>query len=192
VIPEVVTGGLFSYLVRRRDLFRLKVRLLREPGVVVTDVPVLLERGIAKGVDGRPLIPNRLVTLAFVSSVNAATIRAVRYARSLDAAETRAIYFQLDPEAGGRIEAEWFDAQLEVPLDIVEAPFRDLTGPILEEIRRFTARTDTFVNVVIPELVVRRPWHLLLHNQNALFIKRLLLFEERAILTSVPFPLRGL
>jgi hypothetical protein len=73
----------------------------------------------------------------------------------------------------------------------VEAPFRDLTEPILEEIRRFTSRPDTVVNVVIPELVVERPWQLLLHNQTALFIKRLLLFEERAILTSVPFTLRG-
>ena len=32
--------------------------------------------------------------------------------------------------------------------------------------------------------------HLLLHNQNALFVKRLLLFEERTVLTSVPFVLQ--
>jgi hypothetical protein len=45
------------------------------------------------------------------------------------------------------------------------------------------------VNVVIPEFVVDKWRHLLLHNQSALFIKRLFLFEERAALTSVPFPL---
>jgi hypothetical protein len=127
-----------------------------------------------------------------VSSANAATIRAVRYAMSLRASETRAIYFQLDPEIAQRIESVWFEAGLPVPLDIIEAPFRDLTTPILEEVRHFTARPGTVVNVVIPELVVRKWWHLLLHSQNALFIKRLLLFEERAILTSVPFALRGL
>jgi hypothetical protein len=191
VIPELVRGRLITHLLRRSDLFLLKLRLLRERGVAITDVPVHEIDGETTGVDGRALIPQRVVTLAFVSSVNAASIRAVRYAISLEAAETRAIHFQLDAEETQGIERRWFDAKLPIPLDIVEAPFRDLTEPILEEIRRFTDRPDTVVNVVIPELVVRRPWHLLLHNQTALFIKRLLLFEERAILTSVPFRLRG-
>jgi amino acid transporter len=191
VIPEQFRGRLVTHLLRRWDLFLLKVRLLRERGVAITDVPVHMVDGGPVGVDGRALIPQRIVTLAFVSSVNAATTRAVRYAMSLEASETRAIHFQLDPEDTAGIEEAWFDARLPVPLDIVEAPFRDLTVPILDEIRRFTIRPDTVVNVVIPELVVRRPWHLLLHNQTALFVKRLLLFEERAILTSVPFKLRG-
>ena len=192
VIPEVVSGGLVTYLLRRRSFLHLKVRLLRERNVVVTDVPVHVENGELRGVDGRALIPHRIVTLAFVSSVNAASIRAVVYAASLGSAETRAIHFQLDPEGAQRIQEDWFDARLPVPLDIVEAPFRDLTVPIQDEIRRHTRRPDTIVNVVIPELIVRKPWHLFLHNQTALFVKRLLLFEERAILTSVPFPIRGL
>jgi hypothetical protein len=191
VIPELVRGRLVTHLLRRWDLFLLKLRLLREPGVAITDVPVHVTDGETRGVDERGLIPQRVVTIALVSSVNAASIRAVRYAMSLEAAETRAIHFQLDAEETEGIEERWFDANLPIPLDIVEAPFRDLTEPVLEEVRRFTSRPDTVVNVVIPELVVERPWHLLLHNQTALFIKRLLLFEERAILTSVPFTLRG-
>ncbi|HEX4941285.1 MAG TPA: APC family permease [Actinomycetota bacterium] len=191
VIPEQVSGGLATYLFRRRSFLHLKLRLLRERGVVVTDVPVRVGNGEHRGLDGRALIPHRIVTLAFVSSVNAASIRAVRYAMSLGSAETRAIHFQLDPEEGQRIQNDWFDARLPVPLDIVEAPFRDLTVPILDEIGRYTKHPNTIVNVVIPELVVRRPWHLFLHNQTALFVKRLLLFEERAVLTSVPFSIRG-
>jgi amino acid transporter len=191
VIPELVSGRLLTYLLRRWDVFQLKIRLLRERNVVITDIPVHVVNGAHRGVDGRGLIPHRIVALAFVQSVNAASIRAVRYAMSLEASEIRAIHFQLDPDETSEIQQAWFDAGLAVPLDIVEAPFRDLTMPILEEIRRFTSRSDTVVNVVIPELVPRRPWHLLLHNQTALFVKRLLLFEERAILTSVPHALRG-
>ena len=192
LIPEVITGGgLITYLLGRRNFLQLKIRLLRQRNVVVTDVPVHVANGGHRGVDGRALIPQRIVTLAFVSSVNAASIRAVRYAASLGSAETRAIHFQLDPEGGQRIQEDWFDAGLPVPLDIVEAPFRDLTVPIQDEIRRHTRHPETIVNVVIPELVVRRPWHLFLHNQTALFVKRLLLFEERAILTSVSFPIQG-
>jgi amino acid transporter len=187
VVPEEVRESLFGYLVRRRSLVRLKAGLLREQNVVVTDVPVVVEDSVPIGVDARPLIPQRTVTLVFVSSVNDATIRAVNYARSIGAAETRAIYFDLDPDEAHRLEHQWFDRRLGIPLDIVEAPFRDLTGPMLDEVRRFTARQDTVVNVVIPEIIVKKWRHYLLHNQNALFIKRLFLYEERAVLSSVPF-----
>jgi amino acid transporter len=187
VVPEIVRERLFSYLVRRRDLIRLKAGLLREANVVVTDVPV----PITGEADATPLIPQRTVTLVFVSSVNDVTIRAVNYAQSLNAADTRAIYFDLDPDQAHRLEERWWSSQLPIPLDVVEAPFRDLTGPMLAEVRRHTARADTIVNVIIPELIVHKWRHLILHNQNAIFVKRLFLFEAGAVLTSVPFALEA-
>ena len=42
--------------------------------------------------------------------------------------------------------------------------------------------------VVMPELVVRGVDRIL-HNQRALYLKRLLLFEPRVILASVPYQL---
>ena len=82
-----------------------------------------------------------------------------------------------DPdEVHGVVEA-WHDRGLDVPLVLVEAPFRDLGPPLLEEIRSHTSRGDTIVTVVLPELVPRHWWGNLLHNQTALFFKRILLFE---------------
>jgi hypothetical protein len=188
-VPEVVQEGLAAYLIRRRALVRLKAGLLREPNIVVTDVPVFVEHGRPVGVDGRPLIPTRTVALVFVAGVHDGTIRALNYAASLEASETRAVYFDLDPEASQRMQEEWGERGCQIPLDIVEAPFRDLTGPILEEVRRFTARPDTLAIVVLPEFVVRKWRHWPLHNQAALFVKRLLLYEPRVILSSVPFAL---
>jgi len=189
-IPEVVREGLPGYLIRRRALVRLKAGLLRERNIVVTDVPVFVEEDERPaGVDGRPLIPSRTVALVFVSGVHDGTIRALNYASSVEASETRAVYFDLDTEASQRMQEDWGERGCQIPLDIVEAPFRDLTGPILEEVRRFTARPDTLVIVVIPEFVVRKWRHWLLHNQAALFVKRLLLYEPRVILSSVPFAL---
>jgi hypothetical protein len=45
--------------------------------------------------------------------------------------------------------------------------------------------------VVLPELIVSSWWHFLLHNQNALFVKRLFLFEPNVVLSSVPYALGG-
>jgi amino acid transporter len=187
VIPEVVEGSLLGYLIRRAALIRLKGGLLRERNIVVTDVPVIVDEGRPVGVDARPLIPERTVALVFVAAVHDATIRAVNYAETLEASETRAIYFDLDPEAAHRMQEEWSDAGIQIPLDIVEAPFRDLTRPTLDEVRRFTSRLGTLAIVVLPELVVSKWRHRLLHNQNALFVKRLFLFEPNVVLSSVPF-----
>ena len=73
-------------------------------------------------------------------------------------------------------------------LQIVEAPFRDLGDPLLRYLRQLTADPEVATSVIMPELVfsgARR----LLHNQRALYIKRLLLFEPRVLLSSVPYHL---
>jgi amino acid transporter len=189
IVPETVHGGLFGYLVRNRKLVRLKAGLLREPNVVVCDVPVVVEGRQVKE-EARPLIPQRTVALVFISSVNDPSIRAVNYARSLGAAQTRAIYFDLDPEEVNQMQRAWFEHGMGIPLDIVAAPFRDLKPPMLNIVRAYTARPDTLVSVVIPEFLVSKWRHWILHNQNALFVKRLFLFEERTVLSSVPYVLQ--
>jgi len=189
VIPEIVQSSLLRYLLGRTQLVRLKAGLLREPHIVVTDVPVMIPEGEPSTGAARPLIPARTVALVFVASVNDATKRAVNYAETLEASETRAIYFELDPDSVSEIQERWVDEGMRVPLDIVEAPFRDLTRPMLEEVRRFTSKPGTLVMVVLPELIVSQSWHFLLHNQNALFVKRLFLFEPNVMLSSVPYVL---
>ena len=189
VIPEIVQSSLLRYLLGRTQLVRLKAGLLREPNIVVTDVPVMVPDGDPSTGAARPLIPARTVALVFVASVNDAVKRAVNYAETLEASETRAIYFELDPDSVSEIQERWVDERMRVPLDIVEAPFRDLTRPMLEEVRRFTSKPGTLVLVVLPELIVSQSWHFLLHNQNALFVKRLFLFEPNVILSSVPYAL---
>ncbi len=54
---------------------------------------------------------------------------------------------------------------------------------------QLTAEPDVVVSVVMPELIFSG-WPRLLHNQRALYIKRLLLFEPRVLLSSVPYHVR--
>ena len=186
VIPEVVRERLSAYVLTHLALIRVKAGLVREPNVVITDVPVPAGDASPPSMDGRPVVPNRVEALLFVSGINDATIRAVNYARTLQAASTRAIHFALDPAATRDILDKWARQGSPIPLEVSEAPFRDLTAPMLEAVHRVTDRPGTIAAVVIPEYVVKRR-HMILHNQSALFVKRLFLAEPRAILTSVPW-----
>jgi len=182
VVPELFhRRALVSALARRTEL-SLKLRLLREPGVVVTDVPVLAQRTA----EWRP--PRRAVCRILVSGAHAASMRALHYAQTLGFDDTRAIHFAFEADEGDRLRRDWAELAMPVPLEIEEAPFRDLGEPLLAYLRRITADPDAVAVVIMPELVLSGSVRLL-HNQRALYIKRLLLFEPRVILASVPYRL---
>jgi amino acid transporter len=166
-----------------RESFRLKLRLLSEPGVVVADVPAVSGSSAPEG-----WTPSHLAVRVLVSGVHGGSMRALEYARSLDIPDTRAVSFAVDAEEAQRFERDWLATGLNLPLDLSDAPYRDVGDPLLRYLRELTADPETAVSVVMPEIVVRG-WARLLHNQRALYIKRLLLFEPRVILSSVPYQL---
>jgi amino acid transporter len=179
VIPEQFERrSLREALLERRHEFLLKLRLLNETGVVITDVPAVAGEDAAE--------PERLVCRVLVSGGHAASLRAAHYARTLGIEDTSAVFFAFDRAETERIRREWNG---ETPLEVIEAPYRDLGDPLLRYLRGITAEPGTVVSVVMPELVVHG-WRRLLHNQRALYVKRLLLFEPNVILSSVPYQLR--
>ena len=115
-------------------------------------------------------------------------MRAISYAESLGIDDVRAVSFAFDEEDADRFRGEWQRAGMTMPLDLSDAPYRDIGTPLRAYIRELTADPDTVVNIVMPEMVVRG-WPRLLHNQRALYIKRLLIFEPHVILSSVPYQL---
>ncbi|HEX2031618.1 MAG TPA: APC family permease [Actinomycetota bacterium] len=195
VVPEVLTGRSLvrAILPRSGTRFMLKAGLLFERGVVVVDVPLLPEeraQATARAARSQQALElERNVCIVPVSAVHDASVRAIVYAKSLQPAELQALYLVEDPEDEAIIMREWADPQrrIDVPLALVEAPFRDYGPPFLEEVRRHTARGDTVVTVVLPEFIMRPVWRqFVFHNQTALFFKRLLLFEPRVVVASVP------
>ena len=115
-------------------------------------------------------------------------MRAVNYARTLGIDDTRAIHFAFSDEEGDAMRHEWARRGPRIPLEVVSAPYRDIGAPLRAYIDELTDDGRTEVIVVLPELVVRGPSRLL-HNQKALYVKRLLMFEPHVILASVPYQL---
>src|SRR5262249_29452149 len=179
LVPEQFKRPSLASAIARRTSFSLKLRLLHEPGVVVTDVPLVGE--------GHPL-PKKLVCRVFVSGGQAGSLRAANYAQTLGIADTRAVSFAFDADEAQRMQFDWAALATDLPLEIDEAPYRDIGDPLLAYVRTLTADPEVVVSVVLPEIVVSGLSRAL-HNQRALYLKRLLLFEPRVILSSVPYQL---
>ena len=183
VIPEQFRRR--SLLVAaRRTAFRLKLRLLSEPGVVVADVPAISDK---YSPDGHT--PTTLLTRILVADVNAASMRALNYAQSLDADDIRAVFFATEPEEAPQARSRLAAAQASrVPLEVLEAPYRDIGDPLLElhpraDERPRGRRQRRDAGARAPRLATHPPQPTRAH------VKRLLLFEPRVILTSVPYQL---
>jgi hypothetical protein len=180
VVPEQFRTESIWEQARHRGELALKFRLLTEPGVVVADVPQIADR--------QGPLPDRLVVRVLVSGVNAASMRAVNYATTLGIDNTQAINFAFSHDDARQIRRAWSLQGPRLPLEVSEAPYRDIGGPLLTYLRDLTAEEGTAVLVLMPELITRG-WRRLLHNQRALYIKRLLLLEPNVILASVPYQL---
>ncbi len=180
IVPELFKSRSVAAAIAHRPEFSLKLRLLKEPGVVITNVPVLASGG--------DRTPQRAVARILVSGAHAATMRAVNYAGTLGFSDTRAVFFAFDAEEAETLRRDWNKRRMKTPLEVEEAHYRDLGDPLLRYLRRLTAEPDTVAVVIMPELIFSGSARLL-HNQRALYIKRLLLFEPRVILSSVPYRL---
>jgi hypothetical protein len=125
-----------------------------------------------------------------VSGLNLATVRALGYARATRPDALEAVTVNVDDGATRALTKQWHDRAVPVPLKVVESPYREITRPVLEYVRRISTDSPRdVVTVFIPEYVVGRWWEALLHNQSALRLKGRLLFQPGVMVTSVPWQL---
>jgi len=125
-----------------------------------------------------------------VSRIHRGVLKAVEYARSLTQT-IRAVTVQVDEKATAMLREEWGRWTSEVPLEVVESPYRGLIEPLVEYLDKVEAEDegDSLLTVVIPEFVPRRFWHRMLHNQSALLLIAALSARPNIVVTTVRIPL---
>ncbi len=136
------------------------------------------------------VLPSRIHAIVLVSKLHLPTLRALSFARATRPDVLEAVTVNVEPEETAALAREWEDRQIPVPLKVIDSPFREITRPILEYVRR--ARDDAprdVITVFIPEYVVGHWWEQILHNQSALRLKGRLLFTPGVMVTSVPWQL---
>jgi amino acid transporter len=139
---------------------------------------------------GGVTLPARVHAVVPVSQLHGPTLRTLAFARATRPSTLRAVTVVTNPAETADLEREWLARDVPVPLTILDSPYRDVTGPLLDyvaSIRRDSPRD--VVSVLIPEYVVGHWWEHLLHNQSALRLKARLLFRPGVMVTSVPWQL---
>ncbi|MEU8547249.1 APC family permease [Streptomyces roseoverticillatus] len=134
--------------------------------------------------------PSRVVAILLVSTIHKPTLRALAYARAYKPDHLEALTVAVDREETKAIERQWAELGVDVPLKVLDSPYREITRPVVEYVRSLHRESPrNVVGVFIPEYVVGRWWEHLLHNQSALWLKSRLLFTPGIMVTSVPWQL---
>lgn len=115
--------------------------------------------------------PHRNTTVLLVGGMHRGTLEALQYVKSLSH-DVRAIHVEAEGSPDPRIRRLWDAWEHDIPLTIIESPYRNLAGPLLEyceQVRK--SEGYDIVTIVIPEFVVDDVWQSLLHNHTALWLQ---------------------
>ncbi|HEX5239595.1 MAG TPA: APC family permease [Candidatus Limnocylindrales bacterium] len=126
-----------------------------------------------------------------VPGITRAVVRAVNVGRSI-APDVQAILVSDEPEEAQKIRERWERQMPDVPLVIVESPYRALVAPLLAYLdvldRAWPADKEAPITfVVIPEYVARSWWERILYNQSAKRLRQVLLGRPHTVVVNVPY-----
>ncbi|MEU3663783.1 APC family permease [Streptomyces sp. NPDC032940] len=136
--------------------------------------------------------PSRVHSVVLISKIHRPTLRALAYAKLLRSDSLEALSVNVDPAETKALRDEWERRGIDVPLKVLDSPYREITRPVIEYVKGLRKESPRdAVSVIIPEYVVGHWYEHLLHNQSALRLKGRLLFTPGVMVTSVPYQLES-
>lgn len=137
----------------------------------------------------RDIYRNRVIVP--VESINKASIRALRYARTISD-NVVAFNVSIDEEQGRKVREKYEIMQTDIPLIIRYSPFRRVVEPLLKfiESEEYDYQKGDIITVMLPQFVVRAWWNNLLHNHTRVFIERQLLRHKHIVVSTMPLQLK--
>ncbi len=127
--------------------------------------------------------------VVLVGSLHRGVVTALTYAKAISPNVT-AITVDLDSTATARLQQHWPEWAPDVPLVVLDSPYRSVMQPVLQYIDKMEKQRDgDYMTIILPEFVPAKWWQHLLHNQTALLIKAAILFRRGKVAISIPYHL---
>jgi amino acid transporter len=138
------------------------------------------------------LLPSKVHAIVLVSKVHKPTLRALAFARATRPDVLTALTVNIDDAETRHLQADWERYDVPVPLTVLESPFREITRPVVDYVKKIRrASPRELVIVFVPQYVVGHWWENVLHNQSALRLRARLQFQPGVMITTVPWQLES-
>jgi amino acid transporter len=132
----------------------------------------------------------QMTVLLLVPRLHKGILQAISYSQALSE-DVRAVHVTLDAKNVQKIKEDWDKFGEEIPLVILESPYRSLIDPIIQYIDQAHEESpDMFITVIVPESVPRKWYHRFLHNNVGIPLKLALGARKNVVVTNVRYFLK--
>jgi amino acid transporter len=125
-----------------------------------------------------------------VDDVNQIILNAVRVAREISGSLT-AVHVADDLEEAAAFEERWKRAAPDIPIQVIESPYRSFTAPLLAYVESVAGGAREVpgqkVAVILPTFVPKHWWERVLHNRDVLRLKPFLKANEAVRVIECPY-----
>ncbi|MCR0204954.1 APC family permease [[Clostridium] innocuum] len=124
-----------------------------------------------------------------VDSINRSFLKAYHYACSLQVKQMEFYHVNTNTEAAMKLKAMYEQMQLNIPLVMEEAPYRNVNEMILQHVRaaQKDLKPKESVTVILPQFVMKKKRFHALHNQTSMQLKLQLSKLRNVSVISVPY-----
>lgn len=128
--------------------------------------------------------------LLLVPRLHKGILQAISYAQSTTK-DVRALHVTLDKAGAERIKKDWTDFGIDMPLVILESPYRSLVEPVIDYVDQTISESpNSVVTVLVPQAVPKHWWQALLHNNAAMPLKMALKSRRNVVITNLRYFLK--
>lgn len=123
-----------------------------------------------------------------VQSVNKSFVKALNYALTMKGS-IEVYHISTDKAATDKLHKQFKELGVDIPLVIDEAPYRNVNEMLLAHIDKEHAKMQKhqMLTVILPQFVITKWWHNLLHNQTSLLLKSSLLKRRNLAIITIPY-----
>lgn len=128
------------------------------------------------------------VAIVLVNRLQKPMAKAIDYALAARHDTTLAVHVAIDEADAQRVQREWEEHDMPIPLVIIESPYRAYTTPVAAFIEKYREKHGSaVVTVYLPQYIVGHWWESLLHNRRARRLAQQLMLVHGVTITLVPW-----
>ncbi|WP_338325995.1 APC family permease [Sporolactobacillus shoreae] len=136
-------------------------------------------------------VTHEVTSIVLISGIHRVVNNTLSFAKSIDT-NVVAVYVGFDDASIERIQKQWKEWGSPCQLVTLKSQYRSLIGPISSFIRDIQKEKgkDSYIHILMPQFIMKKSWHNLLHNQSALILRTWLFLHKDVVITTVPFHLK--
>jgi hypothetical protein len=123
-----------------------------------------------------------------VQSVNKSFVKALNYAMTLS---SRIEIYHVSTERSDtdKLRRQYRELEVDFPLVVEEAPYRNVNEMLIAhvDVKQSGLQQHEMLTVVLPQFIIPRHWHNILHNQTSFRLRSALLRRRNVAVVSVPY-----